>query len=249
MEPKDHQLMYDIEDFYWYWLGKKDMIKKLFNTFVNKKEQPEILDAGCGTGSILESLKGKGQLHGVDMSDYALKLCSKRGNFKLKVMDAQNLSFPKNSFDVIILSDIIEHVDNDKKVVEKCYEILRKNGTVIITVPAHQYLWNQDDVRLHHKRRYSKKMLKSLKGRFKIKKLSYIHFFPYPLALLARLKEKLIPSNKSTELQIKNCLEKGKFFSVLANKTLLTLNKIENTLLQRISFPIGVGLMMVLEKR
>lgn len=253
MEKKDYLLMYNMESFYWYWLGKKDLLIKLFNKYTkyNKKNKNlKILDIGCGTGSILESLKGKGELYGIDVSDFALKMCSMRGNFKLKKMDAEHLKFQNESFDVIILSDIIEHVDKDKKVIRQCYNIIKKNGIVIVTVPAHKSLWNDDDIRLKHKRRYSKKMLIDIASPFKIKKISYIYFFMYPLVMLARFAEIFIDRKKGTvELRMKKKLQSGSLFDVLLNWFLFKINRIENSLLMKMNFPNGVGLMMILEKR
>lgn len=251
MEKEDYLLMHSIENIYWYWLGKKDLINKIINKFVKKENKSlKILDVGCGTGSILKSLKSKGELYGIDISDFAIKMCSSMGNFKLKRMDAENLKFPKETFDLIILLDILEHVKNDKKVIDRCYGVLKKNGVVIITVPAHNYLWNFDDTRLTHQRRYSKKMLIKVAGKLKVKKISYIHFFVYPLVLFARVLEKFKNKKNGTmELKVKERLQKGNVFNLLLNQILLSINKMENSLITCFNMPNGVGLIMVLEKK
>lgn len=244
--------MHNLENLYWFWVGKKDLINRMLNKYVNNKDfKIKILDVGCGTGSTLESLQGKGELYGVDTSNFALKLCDSRGEFKLKKVDAEHLKFPKNFFDVIIMSDIIEHVDNDKKAIENCYNILKNKGILIITVPAHKYLWNNDDIRLKHKRRYEKGRLMKISGKFKIKKLSYIHFFTYPLVLFARFVEPFLKKKKKStiEMRMKDKLLKGSLLTVLLNWCLLKLNSFENRLLTIMNLPFGVGLIMILEKR
>ncbi len=249
MREKDYLLMYDLEKDYWYWLGKKDMIVRLFETYApHNKKGTKILDVGCGTGLILESLRGEGELYGVDVSNFALRLCNLRGEFKLKKMNAEHLNFPKEFFDVIILSDVIEHVKNDRGVIEGCYTILKKGGIVIVTIPAHKYLWNADDARLKHYRRYEKDMLIKVAKPFKILKLSYTHFFLYPPVLVARFMESFIGEKRDTiEMQIKKGLQKEGLFKSL-NWFLLKLNIIENRLLTKINFPQGISWVMILKK-
>lgn len=252
MENNDYLLMHQLEKRYWYWQVKRDLIHRVINRYGNPGTRDrKILDVGCGTGSVLESLAHKGDLYGVDTSAYALKLCNAKGNFKLKRMNAEKLSFPENFFDVIIMSDIIEHVDDDIKVIENCRRILKTGGILIITVPAHMYLWNYDDARLGHKRRYNKMMLKSLASGFNVEKISYIHFFTYPLAVLARFREFLSKrGNKSSvEMKIKQKLLKGDYSTILVNRLLRNFGIFENSLLAFASFPVGVGLTAVFRKR
>lgn len=249
MKKQDYLLMHKLENKYWFWLGKKDLINKILKKYKQDKKI-KILDIGCGTGSILESLKGKGDLYGIDPSSDAINYCKTKGNFKLKKSNIESLNYPNNYFDVIILSDIIEHIDDDSKGIQNCYKILKKKGILIITVPAHKKLWNQDDIRLSHKRRYSKERLQKISKNFKILKVSYIHFFIYPLVKLSRILEssKRNNQNSTLEMKMKDKLLKGDLIASLSNIILLYLNKIENSLLQIINLPFGVGLLMILEK-
>ncbi len=75
---------------------------------------------------------------------------------------AHNLPYKDNEFDYIILSDVLEHISKKDihKSLMKIWDVLKPGGKLIITVPAHQWLFNEHDVFLNHTCRYSKKMLK-----------------------------------------------------------------------------------------
>lgn len=67
-----------------------------------------------------------------------------------------------NKYDTIIYIDVIEHIEDDKSEVKLASQYLKEAGTLIVLVPAHQYLFNEFDTALGHFRRYNKKMLKEV---------------------------------------------------------------------------------------
>jgi methionine biosynthesis protein MetW len=96
----------------------------------------EILDLGCGDGNVSQLYLQKGKVTGVDISETALKISQKRGiktvNHNLNELP---LPFRKESFDVIILTDVLEHLFDPYKMIIECKRIVKKNGKIIITVP------------------------------------------------------------------------------------------------------------------
>lgn len=96
----------------------------------------KILDVGCGTGVIGEKLISKGnKVYGIDLSRGAVKNAMKRG-IKAKVHDIlKELPYRDNSFDGIILGEIIEHVVDTDGFLQRVRKKLKKNGYVIITTP------------------------------------------------------------------------------------------------------------------
>lgn len=96
-----------------------------------------ILDVGCGEGLTLERLQQEGigkTLEGIDAVDEALtigkklypKLTLKRGNI-------YNLQYKDDSIDLILCTEVLEHMDNPKKALEELIRVSRKY--VILTVP------------------------------------------------------------------------------------------------------------------
>ncbi|MEX1053813.1 MAG: class I SAM-dependent methyltransferase [Nitrosopumilaceae archaeon] len=73
--------------------------------------------------------------------------------------DYENIGYEK--FDSIIAINVLEHVKNDELALQQLYKMLRKNGTLIILVPANKFLYNVIDKSIDHWRRYTKKELET----------------------------------------------------------------------------------------
>lgn len=96
----------------------------------------KVLDVGCGQGVILSRLKSEGrELYGFDVAPAAARIAktmNKGGNFF--AADAQNMSLKSNTFDCIVCTEVIEHVEGDS-VVRECYRVLKPNGVALFTAP------------------------------------------------------------------------------------------------------------------
>jgi ubiquinone/menaquinone biosynthesis C-methylase UbiE len=94
------------------------------------------LEAACGSGQGLGYLNTKSKsFKAGDYSEKLLKIAKDhyKDRIDLQQFDAQNMSFPDNSLDVIILFEALYYLDSPEKFVECCKSILRKTGTVLIT--------------------------------------------------------------------------------------------------------------------
>lgn len=96
-----------------------------------------ILDVGCGEGFTLERLRkakiGK-HLEGVDYLDLAIKLGKKEHpQLILKKGSIYDLKYKANSFDVVICSEVLEHVDDPEKGLEELVRVSKKY--VVLSVP------------------------------------------------------------------------------------------------------------------
>jgi 2-polyprenyl-3-methyl-5-hydroxy-6-metoxy-1,4-benzoquinol methylase len=114
----------------------------------------KILDYGCGSGCTLEYLHDRGfkKLKGVDVSS------TMRSAAVGKI--SKNIS-PGDRADVILMLDVLEHIEDEKGVLNSIRAILNKNGYLIITVPAFNFLWSGHDELNRHYRRYNKKTLRT----------------------------------------------------------------------------------------
>ena len=73
----------------------------------------------------------------------------------MRVGDVCHIPHVDNSFDLVLATDIIEHVDNDERALAEINRVLRPGGTAILSVPAFKALWGLQDRISHHKRRYA----------------------------------------------------------------------------------------------
>ncbi|HZQ07632.1 MAG TPA: methyltransferase domain-containing protein [Anaerolineae bacterium] len=103
---------------------------------------PRILDAGCGAGPALRYLHQRGLIpFGSDLVEYPLMQAHQLVPAARLVQcnSDQALPFADNSFDVILMSEVIEHVISPEFTLRECWRILRNNGTVALTTPN---LWD-----------------------------------------------------------------------------------------------------------
>ena len=122
-ESKYHNL----EMVYWWFEGRRDIIFKLLHL---ENKNSKILEVGCSGGPLLNYLKQKNfnNLYGMDISLDAVNLCKKRGIKNVLVGDGSKTGFKDNSFDIIIASDILEHIKNDSLALLEWNRILKNKG-------------------------------------------------------------------------------------------------------------------------
>lgn len=142
------------------------IILNLINKFLETPR--EILDIGCGVGTISLYLASKGnRVYGVDISSNAIKSCRTSAK-KLRLENKAHfkvMNFPKKipneKFDFILLLEVIEHLKNDDLALGKIYLLLRKGGIAIISTPSKNAplyklgLADEFDQRVGHLRRYT----------------------------------------------------------------------------------------------
>lgn len=129
-------------------IGDFTLRRRLINIFdfIPKQGSLKILDFGCGEGVYTYALS-KFTNHKITALDYDKNIISNLNNLNLNkdvkkiILDGEKDAFPfqKNQFDIIILSEVLEHVNDDVNLLNKLYKYLNINGHIIITVPNFYY--------------------------------------------------------------------------------------------------------------
>ena len=239
---KDYEAKYhSLEETNWWFVARRDLIADYLDSF---DRGMSILDVGCSGGLLIERLRSMGfsDVAGIDISQAAVTRARKRGLLDVKVMDASKLVFRKK-FDIIIASDVLEHIKDDRKAISAWYRALKKGGTLILLVPAFMHLWSTHDVANLHYRRYTLTQLALItqKTGFRIIKSTYWNFLLFfPLTAKVAVMWILGRNRQGTD----HLKDMGK----TANSILAKLLKIENKLLRRLSFPVGVSVFLVAVK-
>lgn len=117
---------------------------------IKQKNPKSILDVGCGDGfylHLLFALFPKAKIVGIDNDKNALRSASinlKYKNVKLKHGDICNLNFANNSLDIVVASELLEHLKDDFKGLKEIRRVLRPGGLLLISVPHANYplLWD-----------------------------------------------------------------------------------------------------------
>ncbi|MCX7765912.1 MAG: class I SAM-dependent methyltransferase [Candidatus Sumerlaeia bacterium] len=245
MEESEYKKMYALENSYWWFQGRKHIIFSVLNrlNLLKADATQRAIDLGCGTGLILTELNNFAFSLGVDFSMSALCFCRKRGLKDLICADVNYLPFTDSCCDLVFALDLLEHISDDEKVLQEIWRICRPGGMLLLTVPAHQFLWSEHDEALHHYRRYSMSQFYQLivKSGFIPVKFSYcISFLFLPILIFRRL-QKIIksPAKPKTHLII---------LPKLINSFLIWLLKLEAKLIRFINLPFGVSILVVAQK-
>ena len=171
--------------------AKVDLIEILLQKYIeNHSKKLKILSLGAGTGEELYSLNKFGEVYVTDIEKKALKLIPKDLYKERKICDACNISYPDEFFELVVAFDVFEHIKDDKNAISEVYRVLKKNGFLIFSVPAFQFIYSSHDKAVEHKRRYSKKDLKSLFKEFKDPYFNYWNFTLFLPLVISRLIKK-----------------------------------------------------------
>ena len=222
---------------HWWFIARREIIYSLICN-LNKKKRLSILDFGAGSGANIEILNKLGK---VDVYETNQKM---KNFLKYKFKRSKNIKIINNihkKYNLILAADVIEHIKNDKKIIKKFSKFLKKDGHLLITVPAFNFLFSNKDIALKHFRRYNKLSLKDLLNKdFEIKKLSYFNFFLFiPIVvsiLIFKLKNtKFIKFAETTPTNFLNLILKNIFI-------------IEKYLLRFLNFPFGISIIALAKK-
>jgi len=111
--------------------------KKLFNKYLqgNAVDKPSIIDIGCATGALINHLKdNKWQVTGVEISPCAEYARKERG-LDVRSVPLEENNFPEGSFDVLLASHLIEHLNDPMSFLKEVYRVLKPSGRAFITTP------------------------------------------------------------------------------------------------------------------
>ncbi|OGW12991.1 MAG: hypothetical protein A2Z60_03140 [Nitrospirae bacterium RIFCSPLOWO2_02_42_7] len=137
----------------------------------NELKRPySVLDAGCGSGSLLFKIAGYGcRTFGLEQSKEYVETLRKRiksigfiENTNIKHGTVDDIPYPDRSFDVVVSAEVLEHVKDDTRAIMEFYRVLKPGGTCVISVPASPELWDITDEWAGHLRRYTRDDLISL---------------------------------------------------------------------------------------
>lgn len=244
MNPAAYLEMAETESKHWWFSGRRSILYKTLES-MNLPANSRILEVGCGTGGNLEMLAKFGEVSALEMDATAREIATEKTNNSYDIRAGycpSDMSFNDEQFDLICIFDVLEHIEEDIETLTYLKKLLNKNGRILITVPAYQWLYGPHDEFLHHKRRYSAKELlkKCATAGFQASRISHFNTFLFPLAFIVRLKDKLLDKQVATGAAVPPYLI-NKLFTVIFGS--------ERFLLKYFNLPFGVSLLCVLTAR
>jgi SAM-dependent methyltransferase len=245
MNTDEYSRMAELEDSYWWHVGRISILSHQLGKLSTGRSR--ILNVGCGTGGTIPLLSQYGDVTNVDVSPEAVKFCQQKG-YEAKLVAIDTLPFPDKSFDMLVATDVLEHIESDLAALQEWRRVLTEDGFLVLTVPAYQWLWSAHDEALHHYRRYSLGQLHRLinLAGYQVKKRSYIITFSFFIIVgyrfLASIFSGRKPSAKPSPQSSYVILPKP------INRLFILLLQIEAIILRFINFPFGTSIIIISKK-
>lgn len=143
-----------------WWLRIRYAVARNALTALHLPAGSRILEIGSGGSTFAASLQHDGyDVTIADNDPRALRMAAEKGIHHIIALDGPNdfkNSIPANYFDVIVALEVFEHIEDDTAIMNELSHALRPGGRLILTVPAHQWLYGKEDAAAGHCRRYSK---------------------------------------------------------------------------------------------
>lgn len=131
---------------------------RIIGTFLRDHAEAgaSVLDVGCGTGEFILRFGSQADICvGIDLSKFALKTGSKKlkaASFLLA--DATAIPIREQIFDLVICSEVMEHLERDGEAVGEISRVLKDDGSAVFTAPCNPKYWTVEDAADGHLRRY-----------------------------------------------------------------------------------------------
>lgn len=163
MNADEYVKLAKVEDRMWYFRSLHGHVRRELNTRLGA-ESAQILDAGCGTGGLINAVRRERpgwQFSGIDLIPLACELARQRCAAGTDIREASitALPFGNESFDAVISADVICQVEDADVALREFFRVLRPGGVVVINVPAYMWMWSYHDVSCHTKHRYTRREL------------------------------------------------------------------------------------------
>jgi SAM-dependent methyltransferase len=238
MERIVYDRMAELDSRHWWYRARREILADLIARRIPLPADPRILEIGCGTGHNLVMLKRFGRVDAIEIDAAARAIAAERLGRAIGEAPLPALTGVEDgAYDLVAILDVLEHVEEDEAALASIARKLRPGGRVLITVPAHPWMWSAHDAVNHHKRRYTRKTLKAVIARagLRIELLSWFNSLLFPLAAAARLAGRVTGKEDSDD----------KMPPRLVNSLFETIFGLERYAVGRLPLPPGVSLVAI----
>jgi SAM-dependent methyltransferase len=227
---------------HWWYRARRDILADYVARYAGLPKIARILEIGCGTGHNLPMLAQFGAVDAIEIDPAARDIASSRLGKPVGEAPLPDLpGVPEASYDMIAVLDVVEHIEDDVAALAGMARRLKPGGKILVTVPAHPWMWSAHDVVNHHHRRYSKATLAKVIAEAGLTHngLRYFNSLLFPAALAARAVGKLTGKDDSDDSPPAKPLNMA-FEKIFA---------LERHLVGRLPLPPGLSLITLLSRR
>jgi len=240
MDQLVYQRMASHEETHWWFVARRRIIARLIRLFVrqDRKSDLRILEVGCGTGGNLAMLKQFGAVTATECDEEARSIAKGKSGIEIRDGRLPELAeITEEDFDLIVLLDVLEHVEDDLGALRSLARRHGEKGRLLVTVPAHPWLWSAHDETHHHFRRYTRATLRNVAedAGYTIEAMGYYNSLLFPLVILVRFLKKALGRDTADDAMP----------GPAVNGILKNIFALERNIVGRIPMPTGLSLYMV----
>lgn len=238
MDPQLLREQAALENRHWWFVARRRIIDGVVAD-LGLPADARILEAGCGTGGNLPMLSRHGEVFAFDVSETARRLAAAWGSARIaEGALPDRIPFAEGGFDLVVLLDVLEHVEDDGAALRALRSRLQPGGRLLVTVPALPVLWSYHDESHQHFRRYRKAELgaRLREAGYELDTLSYFNTLLFPLVAGARVARRLCAGGRKDDLAPPAPWLNGLLKEIFAA---------ERHLVGKFPLPVGVSLLAV----
>jgi SAM-dependent methyltransferase len=252
MQAEQFQLHAQIEESHWWFVARRQIMRRLVERLVPPSLEKTVVDVGCGTGGNIAALADAYRCVGIDTSAEAIDLAQQRFpqvQFHCGFAPG-GLGQDMGRANIVLMMDVLEHVENDVDLLTSVVDAATPGTYFLLTVPADMSLWSQHDESFGHFRRYDLASFRDLWAGLPVKTRLVSHYNSrlYPAIKLIRSLSQLrgrAAGASGTDFHLPNPLTNTCLKRVFEGESRALLNSLDDG---RPAYQQGVSLMAVLSK-
>jgi SAM-dependent methyltransferase len=229
-----------VERDHWWFRAKRRLVVDTLER--HGVDRGPVVDVGAGTGGLLRELSASRSVVGLELDAHAIALArSGLPGAALARSVAERLPVRSGGASAVTALDVIEHLDDDVSALRELARVAG-DGLVIVAVPAYRWAWSDHDVRLGHRRRYSRASLcEAAEGAgLEVVRATYFHSWLVPIAFLVRR----TPLGRL----LGGAAEEASFVNPQVNAVLGGVASLERGALRAIDLPFGLSILGVFRR-
>jgi len=221
---------------HWWWRAREHLVLATLQQTMDRNDA-RILDVGCGDALLWPKLVRFGEVAGIE-PDGRLVSPNNPDCTRIEVAGFLEAKEPRPAHDLLLMLDVLEHIEDESAALERVRELLRPGGLYVLTVPAFMWLWSHHDVLNGHFRRYTARSLRRAltDAGFTVHRLHYFFVWTLVPLLLRKWFYRAEPDEESAFLAVPPRALNG-----LLNRWC----RLENHLARHVPFPGGSSLIAV----
>lgn len=205
-----------------------------------RTSSPVIMEIGCSSGFLIHELVAEfpsACVIGADVVKAPLyRLATRLPGVPLMRFDLLHCPLPDQSVDVLIMLNVLEHIEDDVRALERAFNVLKPGGVLIVEVPAGKSLYDSYDAELQHFRRYAASELadKLTSVGFSLSRRSHLGFLLFPAFAIVKLK------NKRAAQRVPSAVVRDQASSTASSGLVKLAMELETRHLSHIRLPFGI---------